>query len=75
MIERSRVQIPALGMAGELSSPGPTFCADPCVTAVALKKIMVILPQVQVDRIQPNTHAPYIYGFGKDDTVNSRMAV
>ena len=28
MIERSRVRIPA-GTAGEFSSPGSTFCADP----------------------------------------------
>ena len=54
MIERSRVRIPA-GAAGEFSSPGSTFCADsfrypfyPRVTAVARKKIPVILPKVQV---------------------------
>ena len=44
MIERSRVRIPA-GAAGELSSPGSTFCADsfrypfyPRVAAVARKR-------------------------------------
>ena len=50
MIERSRVPIPA-GAAGEFSSPVSTFCADSHFgirSAVARKKIPVILPKVQV---------------------------
>ena len=54
MIKRSQVRVPE-GVAGEFSSPGSTFCADlfrypfhPRVTAVARKKISVILPKVQV---------------------------
>ena len=70
MIERSRVRIPA-GTAGEFSSPGSTFSADsyfgypfhPRVTAVARKKIPVILQKSAGGRLQLNTHTPYVCGF------------
>ena len=55
MTERLWVWVPA-GAVQKISSPGSTFCADsyfgiqfhPCVTAIACKKIPVILTEVQM---------------------------
>ena len=69
MIERSRVRIPA-GTAGEISSPGSTFCAD---SYFGIRSTPV-LPQLRVKdpghsaksasgRLQLNTHTPYVCGF------------
>ena len=61
MIQRSQVQVPALGMAGELSSPGPTFCADPCVTAVALKRSWSCCPKYRLTGYsQTHMHPTYV---------------
>ena len=70
MIERSRVRIPAGAAAGEFSSPGSTFCAD---SYFGIRSTPV-LPQQHVkdpghsaksagDRLQLNTHTPYVCGF------------
>ena len=62
MIERSRVRIPA-GAAAEFSSPGSTFCAD-TVTPVARKRSRSLHSAKSAeDRLQINTHAPYVCSF------------
>ena len=69
MIERSGVPIPA-GAAGEFSSPGLTFCADPYFGI----RSTPVLPQQHVKDpghsaksagggLQLNTHALYVCGF------------
>ena len=79
MTERSQVQIPA-GAAGELFSPGSTFCADSyfgiCSTSV--------LPQQHITdpshsaksaggRLQLNTHTHYVCGFACSDMEHGCM--
>ena len=67
VVERSRVRVPA-GAAGELSSPGSTFCADSYFgirsTSVLPQqhvKIPVILPKVQsACYIQTLMHLTYV---------------
>ena len=70
MIERSRVRIPA-GSAGEISSPGSTFCAVDSYVGI---RSIPVLPQWHVNdpglsaksaggRLQLNTHAAYVCGF------------
>ena len=51
------------------------YPSQPCVITVARKKIPVILPKVQVSRLQLNTHVPYICGFERNDTINGCMVV
>ena len=76
MIEKSRVRVPA-GAAGEISSPGSTFCADSycCIRSTP------VLPQQHVEdpghsaksaggKLQLNTHSPYLCGFEGSDIVN-----
>ena len=63
MTERSLVQIPA-GAAGELSSPGSTFCAD---SYFGIRSTPVKDPGHSAKsaggRLQLNTHTPYLCGF------------
>ena len=70
MIERSRVRIPAGAAAGEFSSPGSTFCAD---SYFGIRSTPVLQQQhvkdpghsakSAGDRLQLNTHTPYVCGF------------
>ena len=63
MIERSRVRIPA-GAAGELSSPGSTFCAD---SYFGIRSTTLKDPGRSAKsaggRLQLNMHTPYVCGF------------
>ena len=70
MIKSSPVGGPAEA-AGEFSSPGSTFCAD---SYVGIHSIRVIQQKQHVkdpgnsvkgadDRLQVNTHTPYVCGF------------
>ena len=48
MVKRSRVRVPA-GAAGEVSSPGSTFCADSYFGIRSSPvKVPVVIPKVQV---------------------------
>ena len=64
MTERSLVQIPA-GAAGELSSPGSTFCADSYfgIRSTPVKDPGHSAKSAAGGRLQLNTHTPYVCGF------------
>ena len=79
MVKRSRVRIPA-GAAGEISSPGSTFCTDSYFRI----RSTPVLPQWHIKdprhsaksaggRLQQNTHAPRECGFALSYMVHGCM--